>query len=131
MLIHTCTREHTHAHVNTHMHTNYSLLYSPTTTACGHSFCRICLSRSFDFSPLCPVCRSPLAEVRAVHTHTHLVCQLIHCVFTGVVTHTEHVICQSSNTLHRLASSACTIERVTPHTQCTGHSSCAHDLVSL
>jgi len=40
------------------------LLYSPTTTVCGHSFCRICLSRSFDHSPFCPVCRSPLVEVR-------------------------------------------------------------------
>ena len=63
---HACAHTYTHAHVNTHTHTYYSLLYSPTTTACGHSFCRICLSRSFDFSPLCPVCRSPLAEVRGI-----------------------------------------------------------------
>ena len=82
MSTHTHMHVHTHTHTNTYMHSYYSLLYSPTTTACGHSFCRICLSRSFDFSPLCPVCRSPLAEVREIYTHICLVC---HCV-SGEVT---------------------------------------------
>lgn len=38
------------------------LLFCPITTPCGHSFCQTCLSRAFDHSPLCPICRASLAE---------------------------------------------------------------------
>lgn len=38
----------------------YSLLYDPLTTPCGHTFCRTCLLRAIDHSPLCPTCRSPM-----------------------------------------------------------------------
>jgi hypothetical protein len=39
------------------------ILLDPITTFCGHTFCRSCLCRSFDHTPLCPVCRSALSEV--------------------------------------------------------------------
>ena len=45
------------------------LLYDPVTVTCGHSFCLQCLNRTFDHSPFCPICRTPLGEVRA-HTHS-------------------------------------------------------------
>lgn len=41
----------------------YRLLFCPITTPCGHSFCQSCLSRAFDHSPFCPICRASLAEV--------------------------------------------------------------------
>ncbi|CED83815.1 Predicted E3 ubiquitin ligase [Phaffia rhodozyma] len=37
-----------------------SILYEPVTTACGHTYCRSCLSRSMDHSLKCPICRSDL-----------------------------------------------------------------------
>lgn len=41
-------------------HVCYSMLLDPTTTPCGHSFCRKCLIRSLDHSTLCPHCRREL-----------------------------------------------------------------------
>ncbi|KAF1813009.1 hypothetical protein P152DRAFT_458179 [Eremomyces bilateralis CBS 781.70] len=38
----------------------YKLLLYPTTTSCGHTFCRSCLLRALDFSILCPNCRQEL-----------------------------------------------------------------------
>ena len=49
----------------------YRLLDTPVTVACGHSFCQDCLSRSFDHTPFCPMCRSPLAEVTSVCTYIY------------------------------------------------------------
>ena len=66
---HTCTRTRTRARTHTHTH---RLLDSPVTAACGHSFCQECLSRSFDHTPFCPICRSPLAEVTHTHTYNEL-----------------------------------------------------------
>ena len=37
------------------------LLYEPTTTVCGHTFCRLCLARSLDHNNLCPFCRMGLS----------------------------------------------------------------------
>lgn len=39
------------------------LLYEPVTTPCGHSFCRPCLSRSYDHANKCPMCRTVLHAV--------------------------------------------------------------------
>lgn len=33
---------------------------APTTTICGHTFCRTCLLRSLDYSDRCPVCRTSM-----------------------------------------------------------------------
>lgn len=38
-----------------------SLLYSPWTTPCGHTFCQQCITRSLAIAPLCPTCRTPLS----------------------------------------------------------------------
>ena len=36
-----------------------SLLHEPLCTACGHTFCRSCLSTALTIAPLCPICRAP------------------------------------------------------------------------
>lgn len=38
----------------------YNLMLDPTTTTCGHTFCRRCLSRVMDHSSICPFCRRGL-----------------------------------------------------------------------
>jgi Lon protease-like protein len=38
----------------------YNMMLDPTTTACGHTFCRRCLTRVMDHSNICPVCRRDL-----------------------------------------------------------------------
>jgi len=35
----------------------YNLMLDPTTTTCGHTFCRRCLERVMDHSSICPFCR--------------------------------------------------------------------------
>lgn len=38
----------------------YHMMLDPTTTACGHSFCRPCLARVMDNANICPLCRRDL-----------------------------------------------------------------------
>lgn len=38
----------------------YNLMFDPVTAPCGHSFCRICLTRVLDHSMQCPMCRRNL-----------------------------------------------------------------------
>lgn len=38
----------------------YSMMLDPTTTCCGHTFCRGCLVRVMDHNSICPVCRRDL-----------------------------------------------------------------------
>jgi Lon protease-like protein len=38
----------------------YHMMLNPTTTACGHSFCRRCLARVMDNANICPLCRRHL-----------------------------------------------------------------------
>ncbi|KAF2000070.1 ATP-dependent protease-like protein [Amniculicola lignicola CBS 123094] len=38
----------------------YNMMLDPTTTACGHTFCRRCLTRVMDHSNICPCCRRDL-----------------------------------------------------------------------
>lgn len=38
----------------------YNLMLDPTTTSCGHTFCRRCLGRVMDHSDICPFCRREL-----------------------------------------------------------------------
>lgn len=41
------------------------MLYQPTTTPCGHTFCRGCLDRCLDYSQACPLCKQSLTEYQA------------------------------------------------------------------
>ena len=50
--------EVTHQHVDCQV--CYNLLLDPITTPCGHTLCRICLTRTLDHSLHCPVCRRGL-----------------------------------------------------------------------
>ncbi|KAK6353198.1 hypothetical protein TWF696_005182 [Orbilia brochopaga] len=50
-------------------HVCYSLYHHPTTTSCGHTFCRSCLERVADHSNFCPLCRRPLSSYRSVTAH--------------------------------------------------------------
>ncbi|KAF2828394.1 ATP-dependent protease-like protein [Ophiobolus disseminans] len=38
----------------------YNLMLDPTTTTCGHTFCRRCIARVLDHSNICPFCRRNL-----------------------------------------------------------------------
>lgn len=38
----------------------YNTMLEPTTTSCGHTFCRHCLVRVMDHSSICPMCRKGL-----------------------------------------------------------------------
>ncbi|PSN67158.1 hypothetical protein BS50DRAFT_383946 [Corynespora cassiicola Philippines] len=38
----------------------YNMMLDPTTTPCGHTFCRRCLARVMDHSSICPMCRQGL-----------------------------------------------------------------------
>ncbi|XP_065668996.1 LON peptidase N-terminal domain and RING finger protein 3 isoform X2 [Hydra vulgaris] len=41
----------------------FRLLYKPSSTPCGHTFCSACLERSLDHNYYCAVCRSSIAEL--------------------------------------------------------------------
>ncbi|GME65506.1 Zinc finger RING-type protein [Neofusicoccum parvum] len=51
--------EATHKELDCHV--CYNLLLEPVTTACGHTFCRKCLTRALDHTLHCPVCRRSLS----------------------------------------------------------------------
>ncbi|KAM0066890.1 putative transcription factor C2H2 family [Helianthus debilis subsp. tardiflorus] len=45
-----------------------SLLYEPTTTQCGHTYCRTCLSRAIDQSgKVCPICKTDLFAISEIN----------------------------------------------------------------
>lgn len=48
------------SHKELECHVCYSLMLDPTTTPCGHTFCRKCLARILDHSSLCAICRREL-----------------------------------------------------------------------
>lgn len=60
----------THAHYSHMLYFYCRFLDRPVTVACGHSFCQDCLSRSFDHTPFCPICRAPLGEVMIIPYHS-------------------------------------------------------------
>ncbi|RKP07911.1 PUA-like domain-containing protein [Thamnocephalis sphaerospora] len=47
----------------------HNLVYRPTITPCGHTFCRSCLERGHDHSQVCPSCRQPLPSPVALFTY--------------------------------------------------------------
>ncbi len=48
------------------------LLHEPTTTPCGHSFCRPCLAASLEHRSKCPLCRAPLHAASRLSVTTDL-----------------------------------------------------------
>lgn len=40
------------------------IFWQPVTTPCGHTFCRMCLDRSFDHQPNCPLCKTCLSNIQ-------------------------------------------------------------------
>nr|XP_056711058.1 LON peptidase N-terminal domain and RING finger protein 1 [Euleptes europaea] len=50
------------------------LFFHPVTTPCGHTFCKNCLERCFDYAPQCPLCKEGLKEYLANRKYsiTHL-----------------------------------------------------------
>jgi Lon protease-like protein len=59
--------EATHQHVDCQV--CYNLLLDPVTTPCGHTLCRICLTRTLDHSIHCPVCRRGLGLPPSLSGH--------------------------------------------------------------
>ncbi|XP_032885057.1 LON peptidase N-terminal domain and RING finger protein 1 isoform X2 [Amblyraja radiata] len=55
------------------------LFLKPITTPCGHTFCKGCLERSLDYSPMCPLCKDNLKEYldKRKYTVTFILEQLI------------------------------------------------------
>ena len=47
----------------------YNMMLEPTTTACGHTFCRRCLARVMDHSNICPFCRRDLHVSASLQTN--------------------------------------------------------------
>jgi Lon protease-like protein len=39
----------------------YAIMLNPVTTSCGHTLCRVCLTRVLDHTQHCPICRRQLA----------------------------------------------------------------------
>ncbi|KAJ4994167.1 ATP-dependent protease [Stagonosporopsis vannaccii] len=46
----------------------YNTMLEPTTTTCGHTFCRRCLARVMDHSSICPFCRRDLHVSASLQT---------------------------------------------------------------
>jgi len=46
----------------------YNTMLEPTTTSCGHTFCRRCLARVMDHSNICPFCRRDLHVSASLQT---------------------------------------------------------------
>jgi Lon protease-like protein len=47
----------------------YNMMLEPTTTTCGHTFCRRCLARVMDHSNICPFCRRDLHVSASLQTN--------------------------------------------------------------
>ncbi|KAF9697131.1 hypothetical protein EKO04_004894 [Ascochyta lentis] len=47
----------------------YNTMLEPTTTTCGHTFCRRCLARVMDHSNICPFCRRGLHISASLQTN--------------------------------------------------------------
>ncbi len=47
----------------------YNLMLDPVTTFCGHTLCRICMTRVLDHSMHCPICRRVLALPPSIRDH--------------------------------------------------------------
>eukprot|EP01054_Gregarina_sp_Poly1_P000193 Gregarina_sp_Poly_1__192@NODE_1044_length_5263_cov_228_474596_g724_i0_p2_GENE_NODE_1044_length_5263_cov_228_474596_g724_i0NODE_1044_length_5263_cov_228_474596_g724_i0_p2_ORF_typecomplete_len627_score55_43zfC3HC4_2/PF13923_6/1_3e12zfC3HC4_3/PF13920_6/2_5e10zfC3HC4_4/PF15227_6/8_6e10zfRING_5/PF14634_6/3_4e08zfC3HC4/PF00097_25/5_9e08zfRING_UBOX/PF13445_6/2_2e07LON_substr_bdg/PF02190_16/2_4e07Ubox/PF04564_15/1e06ProkRING_4/PF14447_6/5_7e02ProkRING_4/PF14447_6/1_4e06zfRING_2/PF13639_6/9_2e07zfRING_6/ len=43
------------------------LLFKPVSTACGHTFCQVCLEEALEHRPQCPLCREPINGSGSCH----------------------------------------------------------------
>lgn len=57
----------------------YNLMMDPTTTSCGHTFCRRCLARIMDHSSICPFCR------RGLHVSASLQSQSSNTILNSIL----------------------------------------------
>ncbi|XP_033632252.1 LON peptidase N-terminal domain and RING finger protein 3-like [Asterias rubens] len=48
----------------------FRLFLEPLTTPCGHTFCKLCLNRSLDYSKACPLCKDCLSDYLATRNNT-------------------------------------------------------------
>ncbi|KAJ4305204.1 hypothetical protein N0V90_000735 [Kalmusia sp. IMI 367209] len=60
----------------------YNMTLDPTTTSCGHTFCRHCLVRALDHSSICPVCRRDLHIPPSLHNKASNI--LLNSVLNGL-----------------------------------------------
>jgi len=44
----------------------FRLMWQPTTTPCGHTYCRACIDRSLDHKRECPLCKTSLSSHHSV-----------------------------------------------------------------
>ncbi|KIW66712.1 hypothetical protein PV04_06017 [Phialophora macrospora] len=65
----------------------YQIMLDPSTTACGHTFCRKCLSRAMDHSNYCPMCRRllPLVHTEQTESSNKRVIRLIQHLFPDLL----------------------------------------------
>lgn len=61
------------------------LLHEPLTTACGHTFCRMCLSAALKAASACPLCRSPCHLNTSTAVPSVLLQYVLRAAFAGEV----------------------------------------------
>ena len=80
----------------------FGLMVDPFTTACGHTFCRKCVVRVLDHSPLCPICRRSLPMSSGVLTQpgNRRLSQLLLSVCPDLVAARTEAIAQEEQAMH-------------------------------
>ncbi|KAI7865287.1 hypothetical protein BDF14DRAFT_1827320 [Spinellus fusiger] len=87
--------------------------YEPSTTPCGHTFCRPCLVRSFDHQRNCPVCRETLVSVPPP---TQLLCDWVSLLYNETSHDHEVQVIEQDDTIP-IFMGALTF----PHNRCVMH----------
>ncbi|KAF2747989.1 LON-domain-containing protein [Sporormia fimetaria CBS 119925] len=72
----------------------YNTMLDPTTTPCGHTFCRHCLMRTLDHSIICPVCRRDvyLSPSLLYQPKNHCLASILDQVWPEVVAARKHTV---------------------------------------
>ncbi|KAF4753048.1 LON peptidase N-terminal domain and RING finger protein 3, partial [Perkinsus olseni] len=61
------------------------LLVHPVTTACGHTFCKYCITKTMDHRQLCPSCRAPCPFIGSTNVMVANLIQQRHALIDVVV----------------------------------------------